>query len=111
MKKVLYFLSICLVVSSCATSQSAMSKQAQKKVNDLKPVLNLTESQAKAMQQVETEYLLQESKIRNSVNYNKLLKSYKEKRDVEVKKILDYDQYLKYDAIEGKRIKNVPLRV
>lgn len=111
MKRVLYFALFSLALASCASSQTAMSREARKKVDYWKPILKLTPDQESKMYHVEREFLSEESRIRNSGNDEKKIKNIKEKRVDDVKKILDYDQFLKFDAIEHKRLKKVPLRV
>lgn len=111
MKKILYFLLTYLALTSCASTQNTVNSEAKKRVDRLKPILELTDIQAKKIYEIEKNYLWQETKIRNSVNYNKLLQELKMARYTAIEKILDRIQLLKFDAFEKEKIKDVRLRV
>lgn len=111
MKK-LFFMALCVILyTSCASSQnSAITQEAQKKVDNMKTIINLTEEQAKKMVGIETSFLKDSKKLSYSSTYTSKLKALQEKRISEIKQVLTREQYVKFDLIENNRIKKVPIR-
>ena len=111
MKKILFF-SLCIFLyASCATSQNAKVKaEAQKKVDNLKSLIELTETQSQKMVEAEAAFLRDSGKLTYSPKYNTALAELQKKRIGQMKEILTREQFVKFDLIDNNRIKKVPIR-
>lgn len=109
MKKLILFAACVVLYTSCATSQNtAIESEAEKKIATWKPLLELTDQQAKKLAAVETAYLKATKKLTYSPSYQSQLKTLQETRTRQQKEILSREQYLKLDLLESGRLKKLP---
>lgn len=112
MKKWILISACIILYASCASSQSSViTKEAEEKVEKMKPLINLTNEQAEKMLVIEKDFIKSSKALKHSSIYNSQSAALKEKRIEKIKEILNRDQFIKLDIIENNRIKNVPIRV
>lgn len=110
--KVSYFFIATLLFLSCTSSQkSTYIKEAQKKVQIIKPLIELTDEQVVKMIDIEAEFLKQSRALRYSSSYQTQKETIANSRLNKIRELLQRDQYVKFDVIENKRIKPTPIRV
>ncbi|TXI35343.1 MAG: hypothetical protein E6Q58_00365 [Niabella sp.] len=100
-----------LLFFSCASQNAIALKESQKKVNELKTLLALSDQQVEKLTSIETNYLKDFQKLEYSLQYNSKLKALKDKRIASIKELLARDQFIKFDLLENNRIKQVPIQV
>lgn len=111
MKKLLFISISIILYTSCASSQNAViTKEAQQKVDKMKPILAMTDTQVEKMVAIEADYIKASKNLTYNSTYNSKLNTLKENRITRIKEILSRDQYIKFDIIENDRIKRVPVR-
>jgi len=78
----------------------------------LQELIGFDDAQAEQLRLIEKEFLFDVNKVEHCFlcNKRKRIEKLKEKRVAQLQEVLDRDQYIKYDAIDNKRIKMVPLR-
>ncbi len=101
---------------SCSTSNKVayksyetLLKEAVKKVAYMQKIIGFSAEKAEKLKKVEFDYLKQvqsfkKEKVSEDVLKEKL-QELNHQKDAQLQKILERDQYLKYDAIENNRIK------
>ncbi len=112
MKAIYSSLLISFLCISCVAQNHSTRKEAREKINGLKKPLELTNSQAKKLINIETSYLKDSNRIAkysNGQNYQ--LQNLKNKRVAEIKRLLSHEQFLKFDLIDNDRIKKTPIRI
>ncbi|HOZ85380.1 MAG TPA: hypothetical protein PK191_07810 [Niabella sp.] len=114
MRNITLLLLSIIIHISCTSQNKTIHQEAQAKVNELRPLLSLSESQTIKFIRIETNYLKEIKKLPNSVElfeYNIHTKKIKEKRNSSLKTILSHEQLLRLDVIENNRINQIPIRV
>ncbi|WP_352422689.1 hypothetical protein [Proteiniphilum sp.] len=116
MKKILILALLMLVVAGLSAQQSslvedALERSVEEKVASMQKLIGFDDAQAKELKEMELHFLKEVNKAENCFlcKKQKRIEKLKKKRDVELQKILERDQYIKYDAIENDRIKKRPL--
>lgn len=110
MKKIIFAVIYFGLSSTLAFSQKANNNDIKAKVEHLKSLLDLTDDQAKKLEQAETDYQNQLKKLSKNTN-EKTLTQLKEKRSKKIQAILTREQFIKLDAVENGRIKQVPIQL
>jgi DNA repair exonuclease SbcCD ATPase subunit len=118
MKKFLLFISMIFVFGSVSAgkptlTQQVFSEYVENTVNEMQQIIGFTDSQASQIKEIELKFLLDVQKAENCClcHSGKRIKKLKENRKADLQKILSRDQYIRYDAILGGRIKKIPVRV
>lgn len=114
-KKILLFLPF-LALAFNASSQDSIIKNifetfVEEKISSMQKVIDITDEQAKQLKEVELNFLLNVNAAENCFwcNTKKKVEKLRVKKEEELKKILRLDQYIKYDALENKKIKKHPI--
>jgi len=110
MKKTIFAVIFFGLSSTLAFSQKTNNNEINAKVEHLKSLLNLTDDQAKKLKQAETDYQNQLKKLNKNTN-EKALTQLKDKRSKKIQAGLTREQFLKFDAVENGRIKQVPIHL
>ncbi|MGJ7030343.1 hypothetical protein [Niabella hirudinis] len=92
---------------SCAHGQKAVLPEARQKVAVLKPLLGLSYEQVKKMEDAESSYL---KLCKTAAGDEAKRQRANALRSSSLQRILSREQFVKFQAIENKRIKPVPLR-
>ncbi|RNC66484.1 hypothetical protein [Proteiniphilum sp. X52] len=116
MKKVLVFALSLLAITGLSAQQHSIIEDVlvssvEKKIFSMQELIGFDDAQAGQLRKMELNFLLEVNKAENCFlcNKRKRIKKLKQKRDAELQKILERDQYVKYDAIENERIRKRPL--
>lgn len=117
MKKILVLVLLSLVVMGLSAQQVSiiediLANSVEEKVTSMQELIGFDDAQAQQLREMELNFLLEANKAENCFlcNKQKRIEKLKQKRNTELQKILERDQYIKYDAIENDRIKKHPLR-
>ncbi|SFK55799.1 hypothetical protein [Proteiniphilum acetatigenes] len=91
--------------------EKVLINSVEEKVSSMQKLIGFDDVQAQQLRQMELNFLQEINKAENCFLCNKQrrIEKLKQKRDAELQKILERDQYIKYDAIENERIKKYPL--
>ncbi len=91
--------------------EEVLANSVEEKVSSMQQLIGFSDEQALQLKETELLFLFEVNKIEHCFlcNKQKRIGKAKQKRDTELQKILERDQYIKYDAIENKRIKKSPL--
>ena len=86
-------------------------QSVEAKIEKMQELIGFGDEQAQQLRELELNFLLEVNKAENCFlcNKQKRVERLKQKRDAGLQKILERDQYIKYDAIENERIKKYPL--
>ncbi len=88
-----------------------MSQQVEEKITQMQDLIKFSDEQAFKLKKVELDYLkgIEEIKICENCNKEELLQRLQNKREIQLQNILERHQYIKYNAIENDRIKQIDL--
>lgn len=91
--------------------ENVFVSSVEEKISSMQELIGFDDGQAQQLRKMELNFLLEVNKAENCFlcNKQKRIKKLKQKRDTELQKILQRDQYMKYEAIENNRIKKHPL--
>ncbi len=83
------------------------------KITYMQELIKLDDEQVIKLNELELNFLFNIQKAENCFLCNKKrrIQKLKENRDAELQKILTREQYIKYDAVENDRIKNIPVHL
>lgn len=116
MKKILVLALLLLAIMELSAQQHSIIEDVlvssvEKKIFSMQELIGFDDAQADQLRKMELNFLLEVNKTENCFlcNKQKRIKKLKQKRDAELQKILERDQYIKYDAIENERIQKRPL--
>lgn len=116
MKRYLVLAVLLAIVASLSARQpsiieNVLVSSVEKKIFSMQELIGFDDAQADQLRKMELNFLLEVNKTENCFlcNKQKRIKKLKQKRDAELQKILERDQYIKYDAIENERIQKRPL--
>ena len=116
MKKVLVLALLLLIIKGLYAQQPSIIEDVlvgsvEEKVSSMQELIGFDDAQAQQLREMELNFLLEVNKAENCFlcNKQKRIEKLRQKRDAALQKILERDQYIKYDAIENDRIKNRPL--
>ncbi|OJV90780.1 MAG: hypothetical protein BGO34_20825 [Bacteroidia bacterium 44-10] len=115
-KKILVLSLLLLVITGLfaqqpSTIEQVLRNSVEEKVDSMQKLIGFDDEQAQQLREMELKFLQEVNKAENCFlcKKQKRIEKLKQKRDVELQKILERDQYIKYDAIENDRIKKRPL--
>lgn len=114
-KKILLFIPLLALVFNASAQDSIIrnvfEKFVEDKVSSMQKVIDITDEQAKLLKQVELNFLLDVNSAEHCwwCNSKKKVEKLKIKKVEQLKEILSLDQYIKYDALENKKIKKHPI--
>lgn len=114
-KKILLFIPLLALVFNASAQDSIIKNVFEKfvedKVSSMQKVIDITDEQAKQLKEVELNYLQDVNSAENCFwcNKKKRVEKLKTKKEEQLKEILRLDQYIKYDALENKKIKKRPI--
>ncbi|WP_298647901.1 hypothetical protein [uncultured Proteiniphilum sp.] len=115
-KKILVLALLLLTILEISAQQrsiieNVLVNSVEEKVSSMQKLIGFDDAQAQQLRQVELNFLQEVNKAERCFlcNKQKRIKKLKQKRDTELQKILERDQYIKYDAIENERIQKRPL--
>ncbi len=105
------FTIVLLAQSSSQILQDALREGVEAKVSSMQEQIKFTHEQAEQIKQIEMEFLTGVQKAEKCFLCNKKKKVAKLEwqRDEKLQKILSRNDYLKYDLIQSKRIKDIPV--
>lgn len=114
-KKILVFTTLFAFILNASAQQSIVKDVFEKFVEDkisyMQKVIDISDDQAKQLKNVELNFLLDVNSAENCLccNRQKRIEKLKTNKEKQLKEILSLDQYIKYDAIENKKIKKYPI--
>ena len=101
-----------LLIVACNSGKSAVSQrdlktEAQAKVQTMKQLIHFDDVQATQLMDLEFRHAqaIQNAKKAGFCNSKKRIAKLQSKKSQEIQKILTREQFIKYDAIDNKRIK------
>ncbi|MDY9917826.1 hypothetical protein SAMN05216365_10669 [Porphyromonadaceae bacterium NLAE-zl-C104] len=116
MKKILVLSILLLTIIGLSAQQSSiiekvLANSVEEKITSMQELIGFDDAQAQQLRETELNFLLEVNKAEHCFlcKKQKRIEKLKQERDTELQKILERDQYIKYDAIENKRIKKHPL--
>lgn len=117
MKKITLLLTALVVFTAMVSAQKSgiitevLRQSAEGKVVQMKELIKFDDAQAEKLKKLEFAFLLDVQKAENCClcNKKKRIEKLQKKRDAELQQILTRDEYIKYDAVENKKIKKHPL--
>lgn len=117
MKRIIVLIVICTIGATALFAQqkgiihTVLEKSVEAKVAAIQDVLKFSDTQAKAVKELELRYLLDVQKAERCCwcNQQKRIKKLKLKRDEALEKVLDRALYIRYKAVEEERIQPQPL--
>ena len=91
--------------------EKVLINSVEEKISSMQKLIGFDDGKAQQLREIELNFLFEVNKAENYVLCNKQrrIEKLKQKRDAELQKILERDQYIKYDAIENERVKKYPL--
>lgn len=117
MKRIIFLSIVLLSVMALSAQQSSiiediLAKSVEEKVDSMQNLIGFDDKQAQQLREMELKFLQEVNKTDHCFlcNKKKRIEKLKRKRDADLQKILERDQYIKYEAIENERIKKHPLR-
>ena len=115
-KKILIASLLLLTIMGLSAQQSSIIEDVlvnsvEEKVASMQELIGFDDEQAQQLRETELNFLLEVNKAEHCFlcKKQKRIEKLKRERDTELQTILERDQYIKYDAIENKRIKKHPL--
>lgn len=114
-KKILLFTAIFAFILNASAQQSvvknAFEKFVENKISSMQKVIDITDEQALKLKNVELNFLIDVNSAENCFwcNTKKRIEKLEENKVEKLKNILSLDQYIKYDALENKKIKKHPI--
>ena len=99
------------VSSQDSIINSVFEKFVESKISSMQKVIDITDEQAEQLKEVELNFLLDVNSAENCFwcNKKKRVEKLKTMKEEQLKEILRLDQYIKYDALENKKIKKHPM--
>lgn len=110
-KRFLLFIPFLAMVFNASAQDSIIKDVFEKFVEDkilsMQKVIDITDDQAKLLKEVELNFLLDVNSAENCwwCNKKKKVEKLKSRKEQQLKEILRLDQYIKYDALENRKIK------
>lgn len=91
--------------------KDVFEKFVEDKILSMQKVIDITDDQAKLLKEVELNFLLDVNSAENCwwCNKKKKVEKLKSRKEQQLKEILRLDQYIKYDALENRKIKKHPI--
>ncbi|VBB48346.1 exported hypothetical protein [uncultured Paludibacter sp.] len=119
MKRILLITTTFICFSMFASAQKStiikdiLKNTAVEKVGYMQRLIKFSDENAKKLEKIEYQFLLDVQKAENCCMCNsaKKVEKLKLKKNEAIQKILPRDEYLKYNAIEKERIKKQSLQV
>ena len=114
-KKILLFIALFAFMINGYSQQSivkdAFVQLVEHKISSIQKVIPITEEQAVKLKDTELNFLLEVNSAENCFwcNSKKRIEKLIKKKEEKLKEILSLDQYIKYDAIDKKKIKKHPI--
>ena len=92
---------------------NALKKSAEHKVAEMQELIGFDDAKANRLIELEFQFLLDVRKAENCClcNKRKRIEKLQKNRDKDLQNILSREQYIKYDAVENDRIKNIPVHL
>ena len=89
-----------------------LTEYATHKVEKMQRLINFSDAQHEQLKELELNFLLDVQKAESCAccNSKKKVEKLKKQKEQNLQKILTYDQFIKYDAIENNRLKKGPLQ-
>lgn len=108
MKKILVLGLLLLAVTGLSAQQSSIMEDilvssVETKVASMQKLIGFDDAQAKELRKMELHFLQEVNKAEHCFlcKKQKRIKKLKQKRDTELQKILERDQYIKYQSLEN----------
>lgn len=118
MNRLVIVLIILLLSASVMSQESSvitdiLTQGVELKVSSAQKIIEFDDVKSEQLKKLELDYLLRVQKVENCFlcNKKKRINKLAIKRDNELKRILERDQYLKYKLFEDNRIKNIPVHI
>lgn len=119
MKKLTLLLVVFVAFATVASAQKSgiiadvLRQSAENKVAQMQELIKFDDSKAEQLISLEFNFLLDIQKAENCClcNKKKRIEKLQKKRDSDLQQILTRDEYIKYDAVENERIKNIPVQL
>ncbi len=114
-KKILLFTVLFAFFLNVSAQESIISdvfeKFVENKISSMQEVIDIDDEQAKQLKKVELNFLLEVNSAENCwwCNTKKRIEKLKTKKEEQLKEIMRLDQFIKYDAIDKKKIKKHPI--
>lgn len=91
--------------------KDVFEKFVEDKILSMQKVIDITDDQVKLLKEVELNFLLDVNSAENCwwCNKKKKVEKLKSRKEQQLKEILRLDQYIKYDALENRKIKKHPI--
>ena len=116
MKKRTLLLTALFAFILTASAQQSIIKDVferfvEDKVSSMQKIIDITDSQAAQLKELEVNFLVDVNAAENCFwcNSKKRIEKLIKKKEEKLKEILSLDQYIKYDAIDKKKIKKHPI--
>ncbi|MDR0422656.1 MAG: hypothetical protein LBH72_06560 [Proteiniphilum sp.] len=92
--------------------ENVLTRSVDEKVSSLQKLTGFSDAQAEQLRKTELNFLLDVNRAEHCFLCcrQKRIGKLKRKRDTELQKILERDQYIRYEAINNERIEMRPLR-
>ncbi|MFA5649790.1 MAG: hypothetical protein WC914_01425 [Proteiniphilum sp.] len=118
MKKSLVLALLLLTMTGISAQQSSIIENVlinsvDEKVNTLQKLIGFDDEQAQQLRETELNFLQEVNKAEHCFlcNKQKRIEKLKQKRDANLQKILERDQYIKYEGGNLEKVKKYPLRI
>jgi hypothetical protein len=119
MKQILFIFLVVFAFANFTHAQESsithevFSNYVEQKIERMQRLIGFSDSQATQLKDLELKFLIEVQKAENCCwcNRTRRIEKLKKQRDADLHKILDRDQYIKYDVVLKGRIKKIPVRV
>lgn len=108
MKKILVLSILLLTIIGLSAQQSSiiekvLANSVEEKITSMQELIGFDDAQAQQLRETELNFLLEVNKAEHCFlcKKQKRIEKLKEKRDTELQKILERDQYIKYQSLEN----------
>lgn len=114
-KKILLFIALFAFMINGYSQQSivkdAFVQLVEHKISSIQKVIPITEEQAAKLKETELNFLLEVNSAENCFwcNTKKRVEKLKAIKEEQLKEILSLDQFIKYDALENRKIQKHPI--
>ena len=114
-KKILLFTMLFAFILNVSAQESIISdvfeKFVEDKISSMQEVIDINDEQARQLKEVELNFLFEVNSADKCwlCNTKKRVEKLKTKKEEQLKEILRLDQFIKYDAIDKKKIKKHPI--
>ena len=114
-KKILLFIALFAFMINGYSQQSivkdAFVQLVEHKISSIQKVIPITEEQAAKLKDTELNFLLEVNSAENCFwcNTKKRIEKLKARKEEQLKEILSLDQFIKYDALENRKIQKHPI--